>query len=155
MKTRIAICLIVAVLMPFSHAQDEKRSSAQVKDPEILTVCSLLANTRSYVGQTVMLKATLVANFEFSALTDASCQPRPSEVDGKHPLIQPRFEGTSYDPKSPVAKKLNKLLKKEEQAEITVVGVFVDPGHYFGHQLCCRYQLDVSKLVSVESVFQR
>jgi len=77
MKTRIAVCVMVAVLMPFSQAQDEKRASAQAKDPETLTVCSLLANTRSYVGQTVMVKATYVENFEFSALTDASCQPRP------------------------------------------------------------------------------
>jgi hypothetical protein len=35
---------------------------------------------------------------------------------------------------------------------VTLIGVFVDPGHYFGHQLCCRYRFDVSKLVSVEKV---
>jgi hypothetical protein len=101
------------------------------------------------------LNATYVANFEFSALTDASCQPTPTEVDGKHPLIQPCFDRSSYDRKSPIAKKLNRLLKKEDEARVTVVGTFIDPGQYFGHQFCCRYRLDVSKILSVEQVKPR
>ena len=119
---------------------------------ETLTVCELLANAQSYAGQTVTLNATFVANFEFSALTDAAC---PTKVGGKHPLIQPHFVTSRYDPKSPLAKKLNRLLKKESQARVSLIGVFIDPGEYFGHQLCCRYRLEVSKLLSVEPVAEK
>ncbi len=148
-----AVFVIAAIVtVTWVQAVGQEHSSTQDKGTETLTVCNLLANAQSYAGRTVTLNATLVANFEFSALTDASCQPKPTEVDGKHPLIQPRFDPGSYDPKSPLAKKLNKLLKKEVQARVTLIGVFVDPGQYFGHQLCCRYRLDVSKLVSVEQV---
>ena len=148
-----AVFLIAAVVtVTWVQAVGQEQESTQGKLSETLSVCKLLANAQSYAGQTVTLNATFVANFEFSALTDAPCQPEPIEVDGKHPLIQPRFDSSSYDPKSPLAKKLNKLLKKKDQARVTLTGVFIDPGHYFGHQLCCRYRLDVSKLVSVEPV---
>lgn len=80
---------------------------------ETLTICKLLASPRSYAGQVVTLEATVVANFEFSALTDDSCRPTPIEVDGKHPLTTPHFEGSSYNPTSPLVKKLEKLLKRE------------------------------------------
>ena len=116
------------------------------------TVCELLADPKSNVGKMVTLNATLVANEEFSAFTDESCQPRPSELDGKHPLIAPSFNKTHYRVGSSVDRKLSKVLKKENQARVTIVGVFIDPGHYFGHQLCCRYQLDVLDLLSVEQV---
>jgi hypothetical protein len=146
-----AVFLIAAIVtVTWVQAAGQEHSSTQDKGVETLTICNLLANTQHYAGQTVTLNATFVANFEFSALADASCQPKPIEVDGNHPLIQPRFDSSNYDPKSPLAKKLNKLLKKEVQARVTLIGVFVDPGHYFGHQLCCRYRFDVSKLVSVE-----
>ena len=148
-----AVFLIAAaVTVTWVQAVGQEQASTQGKDAEPLTICRLLANAQSYAGQTVTLNATFVANFEFSALTDTSCLPKPIEVDGKHPLIQPRFDASSYDPKSPLAKKLNKLLQKEDQARVTLIGVFIDPGKYFGHQLCCRYRLNVSKLVSVERV---
>jgi hypothetical protein len=148
-----AVFLIAAVVtVTWTQEIAQEQASTQGKFAETLTVCRLLANAQSYAGQTITLSATFVANFEFSALTDSSCEPKPTEVGGKHPLIQPRFVLSSYDPKSPLAKKLNKLLKKENQARVTLMGVFIDPGDYFGHQLCCRYRLNVSKLVSVERV---
>lgn len=152
-----AAALLIATVMTafWVQAVGQEQGSTQGKGTETLTVCKLLANTQSYAGQTVMLNATFVANFEFSALTDASCQPTPTEVDGTHPLIQPRFDASTYDPKSLLAKKLNRLLKKESQARVSLIGVFIDPGHYFGHQLCCRYRLDISKLLSVEPVVEK
>jgi hypothetical protein len=151
-----AVLLIATVVTAFwVQAVGQEQASTQGTGTETLTVCKLLANTQSYAGQTVTLDATFVANFELSALTDSSCQPTPTHVDGKHPLIQPRFDASSYDPKSPLAKKLNKLLKRESQARVSLIGVFIGPGHYFGHQLCCQYRLDVSKLLSVEPVVER
>jgi hypothetical protein len=151
-----AVLLIATVVTAFSvQAVGQEQAFAQGTGTETLTVCKLLANPQSYAGQTVTLNATLVANFEFRALTDASCQPTPTPVDGKHPLIQPRFDVNGYDPKSPLAKKLNKLLKRESQANVRLTGVFIDPGYYFGHQLCCRYRLDISKLLSVQPAVER
>jgi len=143
---------LIAALVTATWAQavGQEQASTQGSDTGALTVCKLLANAKDYAGKTVTLRATFVANFEFSFLTDSSCQPRPTEVDRKHPLIAPHFDAGSYNPKSPLAKRLNKLLKKENQAKVTLVGIFIDPGQYFGHQLCCRYQLGVSKIVSVE-----
>jgi len=148
-----AVLLIATVVTAFwVQAVGQEQASTQGTGTETLTVCKLLANTQSYAGKTVTLNATFVANFEFSALTDASCR---LTLEGKHPLIQPHLDASSYDPKSPLAKKLNKLLKKESQARVALIGVFIDPGHYFGHQLCCRYRLDVSKLLSVEPVVEK
>ena len=150
-----AFLIAAVVAAAWARAVGQEQASTQGNDAETLTVCKLLANAQNYAGKTVTLNATFVANFEFSALTDASCQPRPTEVDGKHPLIAPRFDASSYDPKSPLAKKLNKLLKKESQARVSLTGVFIDPGQYFGHQLCCRYRLEVSKILAVEPLVER
>jgi hypothetical protein len=64
-------------------------------------------------------------------------------------------EGHEYDPKDPLAKKLNRLLKKKSQARVSLTGVLIDPGQYFGHQLCCRYRFEVSKILSVEPVVEK
>jgi hypothetical protein len=146
------VLIAAAATVTWVHAVGQEQASKQGRGAETLTVCKLLANAQNDAGQTVTLNANFVSNFEFSALTDASCQPKPTEANGKPPLIQPHFDSSSYDHKSPLAKKLNKLLKKEDQARVILIGVFIDPGGYFGHQLCCRYRLDVSKIVSVEQV---
>jgi septal ring-binding cell division protein DamX len=147
------IFLIAAVVTAtLSIGGGHTQAATQGKGSVVLAVCELLANAKSYAGQTVTLNATLAANEEFSAFTYDSCQPTPSEVDGKHPLIQPSFNEARYAFNAPVNKKLNKILKRKNEARVTVVGVFLDPGHYFGHQLCCRYRLDVLELVSVEQV---
>jgi hypothetical protein len=127
-------------------------SRAPSANTEVLSVCELLANAKNYAGETVTLNATLAGNEEFWAFTYDSCQPMPTKVDGTHPLIAPSFNNSRYEFNSRMTKKLNKLLRKQQQANVTVIGVFADPGHYFGHQLCCRYQLDVLELVSVEQV---
>lgn len=151
--TDATIFLIAAVVMAtWVSALGHRQAAAQDKGSVVLSVCDLLANAKNYAGKIVTLNATLAANEEFSAFTYDSCQPTPTELDGKHPLIQPSFDKTHYAFKAPVNKKLSKILKKKNQARVTVVGVFIDPGHYFGHQLCCRYQLDVSELISVEQV---
>jgi hypothetical protein len=149
----VAASFIATFVTAFlAQAVGQQQRSTQGMGRETLTVCELLANTQNYAGQTVTLNATFVANFEFSALTDASC---PTKVDGKHPLIQPRFDTSRYDPKDPLAKKLNRLLKKKSQARVSLTGVLIDPGQYFGHQLCCRYRFEVSKILSVEPVVEK
>jgi hypothetical protein len=125
-------------------------AACAAEDTPVVTVCDLMANPSKHVGQTVMLNATLAATEEFSVFYDGSCQPRPVVVEGKHPTVQPSFDRGRYHFNSPLDKKLTKILRKKHQARVTVVGVFIDPGHYFGHQLCCRYQLDIIDLVSVE-----
>ena len=93
----VAASFIATFVTAFlAQAVGQQQRSTQGMGRETLTVCELLANTQNYAGQTVTLNATFVANFEFSALTDASC---PTKVDGKHPLIQPRFDTSRYDPR--------------------------------------------------------
>lgn len=119
---------------------------------ETLTICKLLASPQSYAGQVVTLEATVVANFEFSALTDDSCHPTPIEVDGKTSANDAAFRGEQLQPHVSTRQKAREAAQEGNQARVTLVGVLVDPGQYFGHQLCCRYRFDVSKLVSVEEV---
>ena len=64
------IATIVTAL--WVQAVGQEQASKQGTGGETLTVCELLANAQSYAGQTVTLNATFVANFEFSALTDAA-----------------------------------------------------------------------------------
>ena len=128
----------------------ERTQIVALPKPRILTVCELLANAKDLVGKTVVLDAILVSNGEFSAFKDGSCKPKPAEVDGKEPLILASFSESHDDVNSSASKNLKNLLKRQHQAGVRVVGMFTDPGHYFGNQLCCRYQLDVLHIVSVE-----
>ena len=83
---------------------------------------------------------------EFSIFKDDSCQPAPDKTK----LILAKLSNSQFE--SPLGKKLSKLLKQKQQAEVTVVGVFADPGRFIGHQACCRYKLEVQQLLSVEEL---
>ncbi|MBZ5533913.1 MAG: hypothetical protein LAO20_20990 [Acidobacteriia bacterium] len=121
-------------------------------DPEAPAVafCSLVARPQEYASKTVKIKATLASSTEFQILRDDSCPSPVNPSSGKSDLVEATFNQSQYDFKAAIHRKLTKLLKKRQQADVTVIGTFTDPGHYFGHQGCCRYQLDVQKLVSVE-----
>jgi hypothetical protein len=144
----IAVVSIISALVTVAYATDQSGTPA-------VTVCGLLANPKNYVGHRVRLQATLAANEEFWAFTYDSCQPKPEEVGGKHPLIQPSFANVPRVLNSSFGKKLNKILRRKHQARVTIVGVFDDPGTFFGHQLCCRYRFDVSDVVAVEQVREK
>jgi hypothetical protein len=128
--------------------------SAPTQEPQPATVglCSLVAQPDQYAGKTVTLTATLASSMEFRFFKDDSCAARVNPTSGKSDLVEATFSQSQYDFKSPANKKLTKLLKRKQQAQVTLTGLFTDPGHYFGHQLCCRYQLDIQRLVSVQEV---
>ena len=146
--------VLIAVVVTTSAilAVENSQADTQEKSAGALSVCEVLTSPNKYVGKTITLTAILAGNEEFWAFSYGTCQPKPTELEGKHPLIAPSFSEGRYDFHSPIEKKLNKILKKEHQAQVTVVGMFTDPGHYFGHQLCCRYKLEVERFVSVEKV---
>jgi hypothetical protein len=149
-SARVLIAIVVSTIAVL--AVENRQADTQEQSAGALSVCEVLASPNKYVGKTITLTAILAGNEEFWAFSYGTCQPNPTELDGKHPLIAPSFGDARYDFHSPIAKKLNKTLKKKHRAQVTVVGTFTDPGHYFGHQLCCRYELEVERLVSVERV---
>ena len=123
---------------------DMQASVAQKTD---VSVCNLVSQPAEYAGKAVKLYATLASGPEFQIIKDDFCHS--AENQNKSDLLEASFDRDQYDFTSAVHKRLTKLLKKRRQAQVTVIGIFTDPGKYGGHQLCCRYQLKIQKLISV------
>lgn len=125
---------------------------AAIPQHEIVELCELQKRPAEYAGKKVELQTTLATSEEFRVLRDAACPPLLNPDSGKHDVIEAVFDNGRYDIDSSAKKKLEKLLKRDHQAEVHIVGIFVDPGKYFGHQMCCRYQVKIQQLLSVEKV---
>ncbi len=119
---------------------------------EALTVCALVAQPAQYASKTVTVRAILVSGLEFEILEDNSCPPALNPSTGKHDLVEATFDRSQYDFNSKFHKQLARILKNKHQAEVTVTGLFTDPGHYVGHQNCCRYQFNIQRLISVQDI---
>lgn len=146
---RVISILFVLALTAVTQAQTDHK----VFSPEqTTTLCTLVDHPSEYSGKIVRLRATVVSGSEFSILRDDSCPAKENSTSGKHDVVLATFSQDVYDSKSPLNKKLTSLLKKNQQAEITTVGSFTDPGEYIGHQLCCRYEFAIQKLISVDDV---
>jgi hypothetical protein len=131
-----------AVAQTATNEASHATSSQEVK----VTLCDLMAHPGDYAGKPVTVKATLARGMEFSIFTDEACQPVPDKAK----LILAKLNSNQFE--SPIGKKLSKLLKQKQRAEVTVVGVFTDPGRFIGHQNCCRYALEVQQLLSVQEL---
>lgn len=115
-------------------------------------LCAIQDNPPSYVGRTVTVSAILSSTGEFRAFRDDACPARLNPRSGKHDFIEATFDQEEYDFRSGNHKKLMTLLKKRWEAHVVVVATFVDPGRYGGNSDCCRYELKIRKLISVEKV---
>jgi hypothetical protein len=125
------------------------------EDRDLVSLCNLQEHPNEYNGKTVTVKAIFVGGGEFQIFRDDACQPKANPASGKSDLIEATFSRNEYDSMSGLHKKLVKLIKKKQLARVTVIGTFIDPGKYIGHSLCCRYQLEIHGLISVEEVSQR
>ena len=137
------IPLLTLALLGSAVAQTAKHERSA--DEPTTTVCELLANASRYNGKSVTVKATYASGEEYAILKDDSCQPAPDKTK----LVLATFS-SKYQFKSALDKKLHKIVKKDQQAEVTVIGIFTDPGHNIGHQGCCRYKFEVQQLLNVE-----
>lgn len=141
---------ILLIIFAFVGIQVDN-SKSQAVPAQTTTLCALVDHPDQYTGRNVQVKANILSGMEFSVLHDDSCPPKENLASGKHDVVLATFN-QDYDVRSPIARKLKKLLKKKQQAEVVVLGTFTDPGKYVGHQLCCRYSFDIKKLLSVTEV---
>jgi hypothetical protein len=140
---------ILTLITNVSLAQTTMREPTQAAgdlEPTV-TLCDLQGHPSEYGSKPVKVKATLSSGMEFSIFTDDACQPPPEKTN----LVLATYS-SNYQFKSANGQKLSKLLNKKRQALVTIVGVFNDPGHRIGHQNCCRYDLQVQRLLSVEEI---
>lgn len=137
------LVLLIGAAVQTTTVGQEVHKGVDSQEPQI-TLCDLVARPNDYVGKPITVKAMLTQGMEYSIFTDDYCQPSPERTK----LILAKFSSNQFG--LPLGKKLHKLLKEKERAEVTVVGVFTDPGHFIGHQNCCRYELQVQRLLSVE-----
>jgi hypothetical protein len=140
----------IVALVLLSSALGEGVKHKESADKPTTTLCDLLANPSRYSGKLVTIKGIYASGEEYAILKDDSCQPAPDKTK----LVLATFSSKRQF-KSTLDKKLTKLLKKNQQAEVTVVGVFTDPGHNIGHQGCCRYKLEVQRVLRVEESPQK
>jgi hypothetical protein len=150
MRTAMYITSILFVAL--TVVQGYQHSPAvQMRETEV-SLCTLVAQPNKYAGKTVLVRATLVGGMEFQILKDDSCPAVANPSSGKSDLVEASFSRDHYNFHTEAHKKLTRLLKKKQLARVTIVGIFTDPGKYVGHQLCCRYELDIWKVLSVEDV---
>src|SRR5206468_3137866 len=89
-----------------------------------VTLCEMVASPEIYNGKRVKVSATLLAGIEDAAVfVDDYCRPALE----KSTQIIADFKQREYPSKSPVAKKLTQILRRSQQAEVTVIGVFTAP----------------------------
>ncbi len=138
--------IIILALVGSAAAQTATHKSGHAAGSQEakVSLCDLIAHPSDYAGKPVTVRATVANGIEFSIFTDHSCQPAPDKTK----LVLAKFPNEQLQ--SPIGKKLTKLLKKKQQADVTVIGVFDDPGRFIGHQACCRYKLEVQQLLDVE-----
>ncbi len=142
------ITLLILLLIASIHAQSRQMSSSS---GSTITLCALVDHANEYSGKAVRVQTRVVSGPEFSILRDDSCPPKENPASGKHDVVLATFDQDHFEFKSPLNKKLTKLLKRNEQAEITAVGNFIDPGKDIGHQLCCRYEFRIRELINVKA----
>jgi hypothetical protein len=116
------------------------------------TLCDLVRHPDQYGGKIVTVSTMLSSSKEGSILYDDACKASPSETDVIADLV---FSKGNYSFGSTLDKKLHALLKKEGQARVSIVALFVDARERtFGHLNCCRYRLEVQQLLAVDRVRQ-
>jgi hypothetical protein len=141
----VAVLALLSSAVAQTSTLHEAHHAADSQEPQV-TLCDLVAHPKDYAGKPVKVKATVASDMEFSIFRDDSCQPAPDKAN----LVLAKFSSGQFE--SPLGKKLSKLLKQRQQAEVTVVGIFTDPGRFIGHQACCRYKLEVQQLLGVEEL---
>jgi hypothetical protein len=143
---------MISILILALIASQTQNGQTELGSAHMATLCALVDHPSEYSGKTVQLQAKVVGGLEFSILRDDSCPATENAASGKHDLVLATFGQDHYDFKSRLNQKLSRLLKKNQQAEVVVVGTFTDPGKYMGHQLCCRYEFAMQRLISVKDV---
>lgn len=151
--SNFGIYRIPILILALIAGRADAESTASGQEMRV-TVCDLVGNPSEYADQKVELTAILASGEEFSMLEDDACPPKLNPNSRKTDLLEASFSQSQYDFRSAMNKRLSKLLKKEQQAKVTVVGVFIDPGTYVGHQLCCRYRFEIQRLLSVKNVLK-
>jgi RHS repeat-associated protein len=141
----VAALVLLSSAVAQTTTLHEAQHATGSQAPQV-TLCDLVAHPKDYAGKPVKVKATLASGMEYAIFTDDSCQPAPDKAK----LILAKFSSSQFE--SPLGKKLSKLLKQKQRAEVTVVGIFTDPGRFIGHQACCRFKLEVQQLLGAEEL---
>lgn len=129
----IGLSVFIVLLLGVSAAQSELA-------PKTLSLCDLTRDPSSYDGKLVNVKAILASGPEGGIAFDDHCSV----------YALPAFSKTQYRFGSPLDKRLVSILRKHREAEVSVIAVFIDgKARIFGNQNCCRYKLEIQRLLTV------
>src|SRR5258705_5624574 len=117
----IASILILA-LMFGTGIQTVSHKAGHSATPEIpeVTLCDLMAHPNDYSGRQVKVTASLASGEEFSIFTDDACRPTTQ----KNTVVLATFSEGKSKLGTPMDKRLWKVLDKNHQADVVVVGRF-------------------------------
>jgi len=117
--------------------------------PGEIGLCELIRSPEVYDGKVVTVSAALGSGPEGSILYGETCNSTISKPD----VIANVVFSKEYDFGTTLHKKLRTLSKKSGEAQVTVVGLFLDgKSRTFGHMSCCRYQIEIRRLLEVDRV---
>ena len=143
--------LVVPAASPTDAAPPPVRAT-ETSTVEIIDFCELIAHAGEYDGKTLTVRAVYAAGMEGGIFFGDKCQR--SET-GDSQTAQAVFADDVDWRRLRLYKKLRALVSKNNlgEAEVTMTGEFTDgKARVFGHQMCCRYRLRVTQLLSVEKV---
>jgi len=114
---------------------------------EEVNFCDLMGHPDLYSGKTVQVTAVYAVGFHEAIFFDDACKESPS---GPHPLARAKFSGDEHETAA-AFETLRKALRryKASEARVTIVALFGDTNVLAG---CCRYALDVKRVLAVEKV---
>lgn len=161
------ICLLSGNLSPYFQTS---QSQEKIQSPTAIPFCDLVKTPERYDKVLVRTRAVLLEGSEHSLLYDPAC------LDSRN-LIWFEWDGYARALKSAgiaIQRKLNKFIKSDERALVTVVGTFqakpdletqknVNPEMAdivkrnnkkagFGHLGCCPHQIIPTMIEKVERV---
>jgi hypothetical protein len=145
----LAVFTILAIPSAFAQNGPEPNSIS----PEKANFCEIVRHPEKYDGKMITFTALYGTGMEGAVFFDETCK-RPKPNDDVITLAT--FSRKNYNFKSPLDKKLLKLLKKTDRVQVTVVGIFIDgKDRVFGHMNCCRYKIEVQQLLDVQPVIAK
>jgi hypothetical protein len=119
--------LLVLHLLACSSLATPALSTDQAAGVPSVTYCELMRDIAKYDGQTVRVTAFVYFGIEANGLYDPDC---PADVAGDGIWVEDFAVADRESPRA-ITRRLNRLVKKDGRAKVTIVGVFRGPKEVF------------------------
>jgi hypothetical protein len=137
----IGVALLFLLLLSDGVANQAKTETNSAGN--MVTLCDLTSDPSKYDGKTVNVSTVLGTGPEGGVAFDDSCKQK------SYAFLSFNESNKS---ESRLDKRLSSIFKRGGEAKVTAVALFIDgKARMFGHQDCCRYKLEIQRLLTVNT----